>query len=839
MTSGRLSGLAGLIAPALVLAAGSSLAHAQCTGFNIASSTGASIVPGTTDTTNHADDQTTSITLPFAVSLYGTGFTTVNASSNGNLQFASNSNAYTNECLNAPPAQITGVAMFPHWDDLMTNVGGIYTSTSGVTPNRVFNIEWRAGYYPDTTVTLGFEVRLYEDNSHFEFIYGAVPNTGSSATVGVEGPTSAAFNQFECGTGGLSSGLKLTFTPINSSTVLCANGAVTPSGLNNCNGASTLVTVQVTPGTNPPSTGITATANLSGVGGSAAQALFDDGTHGDVTAGDNILSFTANVPGNVPIGPHIINFTCADQQARTGSGSMTLTTNCVTPPNPTTGPDVVTWNITDVPYWGNNGTGTAAYSVGTTSANEGDYPVNWIDANNFTPDYDQTQHPVISQNMYRLKDYGTAPNTYKRLEQLGQSWLKHGFVSTNSGGGPGACNTGAQGPLGANLWRYSTQAYQAVGGDVLSVGCTDTYGGGLNGSQGSLGAKNIVNATYGASAFVRGNGTDPNATINERLQVPLADVTSQPAGTRFFVDAYYVTADDAQFVRPAQTVASNSLNNASWRELSAAGMTPTPGNGVPFAGNTHLHDAGIFAWQAADAAVTLVSADHDDMPNPGTGYRNPDGSAAFPGTTIRSRFWVAAKATSIGGGLYRYEYAIYNHNSDRSGGSFSVPMPAAATVSNVAFHAPLWHSGEPYSNAIWTNSRNGDVLTFATTPFATNQNANALRWGCLYNFGFTCNVAPTTGAATIGLFKPGTAGAPASINANVPVPTVPPQCGSADFNCDGNLGTDSDIESFFACIAGNCPALPCTSNADFNSDGDVGTDGDIEAFFRVLGGGTC
>ena len=63
--------------------------------------------------------------------------------------------------------------------------------------------------------------------------------------------------------------------------------------------------------------------------------------------------------------------------------------------------------------------------------------------------------------------------------------------------------------------------------------------------------------------------------------------------------------------------------------------------------------------------------------------------------------------------------------------------------------------------------------------------------------------------------------------------------GAADFNCDGDTGTDQDIEAFFACLAGNCPAPPCTSTADFNGDGDVGTDADIEAFFRVLAGGNC
>jgi subtilisin family serine protease len=64
-------------------------------------------------------------------------------------------------------------------------------------------------------------------------------------------------------------------------------------------------------------------------------------------------------------------------------------------------------------------------------------------------------------------------------------------------------------------------------------------------------------------------------------------------------------------------------------------------------------------------------------------------------------------------------------------------------------------------------------------------------------------------------------------------------CGSADFNCDGDVGTDADIDAFFRCLAGTCPPAPCTGSADFNADGDVGTDADIEAFFRVLAGGSC
>ncbi len=71
--------------------------------------------------------------------------------------------------------------------------------------------------------------------------------------------------------------------------------------------------------------------------------------------------------------------------------------------------------------------------------------------------------------------------------------------------------------------------------------------------------------------------------------------------------------------------------------------------------------------------------------------------------------------------------------------------------------------------------------------------------------------------------------------------TVPigPVCGTADFDGDGDTGTDADIEAFFACLAGNCCGTCFALGADFNADGDVGTDADIESFFRVLAGGAC
>jgi hypothetical protein len=70
------------------------------------------------------------------------------------------------------------------------------------------------------------------------------------------------------------------------------------------------------------------------------------------------------------------------------------------------------------------------------------------------------------------------------------------------------------------------------------------------------------------------------------------------------------------------------------------------------------------------------------------------------------------------------------------------------------------------------------------------------------------------------------------------VPSAP-ACGNADFNGDGDFGTDADIEAFFACLAGNCCGTCYAGGSDFNADGDSGTDADIESFFRVLAGGSC
>ena len=69
----------------------------QGLGYTFTTSTGP-LVPGTTNIGNSTDDGTTFIALPFTFNYYGTPFTGVNASSNGNLQFTSTNSQWVNAC---------------------------------------------------------------------------------------------------------------------------------------------------------------------------------------------------------------------------------------------------------------------------------------------------------------------------------------------------------------------------------------------------------------------------------------------------------------------------------------------------------------------------------------------------------------------------------------------------------------------------------------------------------------------------------------------------------------------------------------------------------------------
>ncbi|MFQ5495514.1 MAG: thrombospondin type 3 repeat-containing protein, partial [Phycisphaerae bacterium] len=169
-------------------------------------------------------------------------------------------------------------------------------------------------------------------------------------------------------------------------------------------------------------------------------------------------------------------------------------------------------------------------------------------------------------------------------------------------------------------------------------------------------------------------------------------------------------------------------------------------------------------------------------------------------------FILAAKAIDLGNDVWRYEYAIENLNSDCSGGSFSVPLPPGAVVSAFGFHDVDHHSGEPYDGTDWSVTTANLAITWSTEDATVNPNANALRWGTLYNFWFEVNQAPHLGTATLGTFKPGCV---ESILAQTVVPTLDL------IDCNTNMIADAcDID----CAALGCTA-PCGQIPDCNSNG--------------------
>ena len=107
---------------------------------------------------------------------------------------------------------------------------------------------------------------------------------------------------------------------------LSASAVATPASA--YTGTETLLTVAVTPATQPASTGIQVTADLSNAGGSSSQALYDDGTHGDVTAGDNIFSYTLTP---TLAGTDTLPVRVLDAQLRTVTTSIGLTVQTAPP----------------------------------------------------------------------------------------------------------------------------------------------------------------------------------------------------------------------------------------------------------------------------------------------------------------------------------------------------------------------------------------------------------------------------------------------------------------------------------------------------------------------------
>ena len=383
--------------------------------------------------------------------------------------------------------------------------------------------------------------------------------------------------------------------------------------------------------------------------------------------------------------------------------------------------------------------------------------------------------PGFSMNMYRLHD--------GQLKQIGLGWLKVACCAAAGNGCGLSCN--------------------GNGGQVLGAGCLDSYGAGYNGIQSNLMKRSGV---HGYTGEYIGDLGASGSDIAGRLQVAEADMNAATyPGALYFVEGQYQATDDA--------ASNNAMNNASYRRITLDGSY-----NASLQDSTQTSVAAIYAWR-----------DHGN----GVGVPDPSIEIVNVDIPLEGRFIVAGKADDLGGGQYRYTYNVMNLNSDLAAGSFSVPVPAGASVSSVGFKDIDYQVGDPYDNTDWSSTVAADAVTWnSPETFNQNQNTNALRYGTMYTFWFTADVAPAAGTVSVGLFKPWM---PNELDAGI----VAPDLGSVA-TCGGDLGdvdTNSlidgnDVSNFVDCLTtgstmgGNCAC------ADMNGGGVDLTD--VSAFVSEL-----
>jgi hypothetical protein len=383
-------------------------------------------------------------------------------------------------------------------------------------------------------------------------------------------------------------------------------------------------------------------------------------------------------------------------------------------PNLVPGPDVIVGDLEDVAQFDAPVGTQVGLAIGTDSCNNGDQPINWLALPN-------TDHPVVPQNLYRMS--GGATNN-ERFEQIGQSWMKHTFFALQDSV-CGSCDTSP--PCNP--------------GPELCPGCSDPYTSGLNGDQTSIGSRAWVNPFTGSFPSTANNhsGHSHNG-VSHRILVETSDlIPAQNTGASYFGEAAYVSPHEYTWCQSHPTQC-NMFNNYSYRRFSVSGG-PTFFNFSP-GGSTVRMQPAIQAWATTSATVNQIE------PDPGN-----DG------------IWLMGyKITGPVAGIWHYEYALFNMNLDRGIQSFSVPLNAGVNVSNIGFHAPPQHPGwahdgtqgdAGYSSAPWSVTQAAGSITWNTETFAQNQNANAIRWGTLYNFRFDADQPPQAANATVGFFKTG------------------------------------------------------------------------------------
>lgn len=423
--------------------------------------------------------------------------------------------------------------------------------------------------------------------------------------------------------------------------------------------------------------------------------------------------------------------------------------------------------------------GAFALAMQTVSCNAGTNNEGWVIPFSGVPDY---RHMYIATSFYRWNANG-------RLEQLSVGWVKHSFSSASQNqvavtgpNGSEACGNGA---------NCATSGNGGGTGSKMGWNCADVYWSGLNAGNTRLGPRFeiIPNDPY-VSPTSFGTDSDPY-TVAASLPSNRDSVGWRPRGS--FFDNYTQTAGsdvlatagnqndnsmtysagsgslakrnvvlnteveganintDRQVIMECYYILNgdfNKFNNIAWRQFRMSGSAPYGVTAFSYNG-MHTYGPPLIAW-ANQTGANFSGAYATTTP---TTFDIPGQANAPIGTA-----YVGCRVTSLGGGMYKYDYNIYNVDIDRGIVSFDVPIPFGVDPSNVEFRQPReWTLGQlDKSDWQYTYDMSKKSGKWTATPVAGNfwglPGTNALRYGTMYTYSMTLPLKPRSGgAAELGL----------------------------------------------------------------------------------------
>jgi hypothetical protein len=162
------------------------------------------------------------VNLPFPFTYYGQTYNSVNIASQGNLQFTT---TYTSASSCPFPYPLLGPAIMPYWQDYVNTywpgIGdpclmylgqacGVYTSTSGIAPDRIFNVQWLGVFAGSNHELVNFEARLHETTGIIDYTYGF--GIWYGAVIGVQNGA-AQFTTYSCNVSNIYNNLLIRWLP--------------------------------------------------------------------------------------------------------------------------------------------------------------------------------------------------------------------------------------------------------------------------------------------------------------------------------------------------------------------------------------------------------------------------------------------------------------------------------------------------------------------------------------------------------------------------------------------------------------------------------------------------